>query len=514
MVLLGIDIGTSGCKVTAIDERGRILDEGFGEYETAHPHPGWAEQDPGDWCRTVRAILANMRQRGDIDFADIGSIALDGSTHNAVLLDGQMNVVRPTIMWTDQRAVAESAELNAQHGDTIFATAFQMAAPTWTLPQMLWLQLREPEALRRTSHMMFVKDYVRWRLTGEWCTDTIEAQGTLFFDMANKQWSEELCGLADISTDILPPLVSPTDVVGKVTAAAAAEFGLPEGTPVVCGCSDSAVEGYAAGAIEPGSCILKLATAGNVNVMTDRPVPHPRTLTYSHVVPDMWYTVVATNTAARAQRWFRDHFCAEELAESARDGRSVYAIMDDEAAQSPPGADGLFFHPYLQGERAPYWDPQLRASFVGATMRHNRPDFIRALLEGVVFSLRDCFRTIEEMGLPVTEFRLIGGGAKSALWTQIVADVFDRDIIVPQGCDASFGSALLAGVGTGVFDDERAAVRQCLTEREPVSPNPDNQAHYAKLTPLYYRIHDLLADVYHDLGDLRGQGQSPPPNDR
>ena len=502
MTLLGIDIGTSGCKITAIDECGRILDEGFAEYETSHPQPGWAEEDPEDWCVAVRGILAGLKERGTVDFADIAAIALDGSTHNAVLLDGEMKVVRPTIMWTDQRAVAESAELNDVHGEAVFGTAYQMAAPTWTLSQMLWLQRHEPDALARTSHVMFVKDYVRYRLTGEWCTDTIEAQGTLFFDMARKQWSPELCGLAGIPLDILPPLVSPTDVVGKVTAGGAAEFGLPVGIPVVCGCSDSAVEGYAAGAVEPGSCILKLATAGNVNVMTDRPVPHPKTLTYSHVVPGMWYTVVATNTAARAQRWFRDHFCAAELAEAERTGRSVYAIMDDEAAQSPLGADGLFFHPYLQGERAPYWDPQLRASFVGATMRHTHADFVRALLEGVVFSLRDCFRTIEEMGLPVTEFRLIGGGAKSALWTQIVADVFGYPIIVPQGCDASFGSALLAGVGVGVFADERSAVRQCLKERDPVSPAPERHAKYQELTSLYYRIHDVLADVYHDLGAL------------
>ncbi len=502
MTLLGIDIGTSGCKITAIDGSGRILDEGFAEYETSHPHPGWAEQDPDDWCTAVRGILAAMRDRGRCRFPDIAAVSLDGSTHNAVLLDGNMEVVRPTIMWTDQRAVAESAELNEKHGDAVFAIAYQMAAPTWTLPQMLWLQRHEPEVLPRTSHVMFVKDYVRWRLTGEWCTDTIEAQGTLFFDMAKQHWSAELCELAGIPSSILPPLRRPTDVVGRVTAAAAAEFGLPEGTPVVCGCSDSAVEDYAAGAIEPGSCILKLATAGNVNVMTDRAVPHRRTLTYSHVVPGMWYTVVATNTAARAQRWFRDHFCAAEAAESARDGRNIYALMDNEAAQSSTGADGLFFHPYLQGERAPYWDPQLRASFVGATMRHSRADFIRALLEGVVYSLRDCFRTIEEMELPVTEFRLIGGGARSELWTQIVADVFGHEIIVPQGCDASFGSALLAGVGIGAFADERDAVRCCLQDKEPVAADPGRQEQYARLLPLYYRIHDVLADVYHELSRL------------
>ncbi len=499
-LLLGIDLGTSGCNVTVIDAQGHIAGEGFGEYPTHRPHPGWAEEDPEDWCRVLRSILAELRER--LDFDRIAAIALDASTHNAVLLDRDMQVVRPTIMWTDQRAVAEAAELNREHGDIIFSTGYQMAAPTWTLPQMLWLQRHEPEALQRTTRMMFVKDYVRWRLTGEWCTDTIDAQGTLFFDMANTRWSEELCALAGIPLSILPPLVKPTDVVGEVTARGAAEFGLPRGIPVVAGTSDSAVEDYAAGAIEPGSCILKLATAGNVNVMIDRAVPHPKTLTYSHVVPGLWYTVVATNTAALAQRWFRDHFGAAEVAECAASGRKVYALMDDEAATVPPGAEGLFFHPYLQGERAPYWDADLRASFVGATMRHTRAHFVRALLEGVVFSLRDCFRTIEEMGLPVHEFRLIGGGAKSALWTQIVADVFGHDVVVPLGCDASFGSALLAGVGVGIFPDEGSAVRQCLREKAPCAPQPAASDRYQRLLPLYYQIHDALAPVYHQLRNL------------
>lgn len=497
MVLLGIDIGTSGCKVTAINAEGVVLGEGFAEYDTAQPYPGWAEQHPDDWRVAVKAALDQLRAK--VDISKVDAIAVDGSTHNAVLLDREMQLVRPVTTWTDQRSVEEVAELNAQFGELIFKTAYQMAAPTWTLTQMLWLTHHEPEALRRTAHMLFVKDYIRWLLTDECCTDNIEAQGTLFFDMARQQWSEPLCELAGVPMEVLPELVTPTTVTGRVTDRAAREFGLPAGVPVVCGSSDVAVEDYAAGAIEPGSMILKLATAGNVNVMTDQPVPNPRTLTYSHVVPGLWFTVVATNCAARSQRWFRDLFGQAELDEAQCTGRRVYDLMDEAAMHSSVGANGLFFHPYLLGERAPYWDPKLRASFVGATMRHTRDDFIRALLEGVVFSLRDCFRTVEQMQLPVHELRLIGGGARSELWTQIVADVFGRDIIRPEGCDASFGSCLLAGVGTGVFADERAAVKQCLRERESVAPQADNVVRYAKTFPLYTRIHDVLADVYREL---------------
>jgi xylulokinase len=253
------------------------------------------------------------------------------------------------------------------------------------------------------------------------------------------------------------------------------------------GASDSAVEDYAAGAVEPGQCILKLATAGNVNVMTARPRPHRETLTYSHVVPGLWYTVTATNSAAVCQRWYRDTFCAPG---------TRYDELDRAAAASPPGSNGVFFHPYLQGERSPYWDPDLRGSFTGLSLANTRGDIARALLEGVAYSLRDCYRTIEKMRLPVREFILIGGGAKSALWSGIVCDLFDKPVKRPVCCDASFGSALLAGVGTGVFKDELAAVRQCLAYDNELTPDPGRAAFYAERFAQYRRIHDALAGCY------------------
>ena len=303
-------------------------------------------------------------------------------------------------------------------------------------------------------------------------------------------------------------------MVGSVTRIAAEATGLKEGTPVVAGCSDSAVEGYAAGAIKPGDMILKLATAGNVNVMTAEPHPHPKTLTYSHVIPDMWYTVVATNTAASAERWFRDLFCSDEIARAQEQGTSAYALMHEQAARIPPGSDGMFFHPYLLGERAPYWDANLRGSFVGATMRHDKAHFLRALLEGVAYSLRDCFRTIVDLGLPVNDIRLIGGGAKSKLWSQIISDVFARPVIRPAGCDASFGAALLAGVGTGIFADEAEAVQRCTHVHDVVQPNPEAVRVYSKLFPMYVRIHDGLANAYSDLTGLLEEleAEVPPSN--
>ena len=484
-LLLGIDFGTGGCKVTVIDPSGAVVESASGEYPTSHPKPAWAEQNPADWYRVMCCVLKKLKHR-----RKVAAIALDSYTHGAVLLNRRMEVIRPTIIWTDQRSVAECAALKKDHFDLIFKTAYQAPTPTWTLPQMLWLKNNEPRVHKQTRHMLFVKDYVRFLLTGEIACDSVEAQGTLFWDMRRGCWSEALCDLAGLSLGMLPRICKPTDIAGALTRQAAADTGLPEGTPVVMGASDSAVEDYAAGAIEPGQCILKLATAGNVNVMTAKPHPHRETLTYSHVVPGLWYTVTATNSAAVCQRWYRDMFCAPG---------THYDELDRAAAQSQPGSNGVFFHPYLQGERSPYWDANLRGSFTGLSMANSRGDVSRALLEGVAYSLRDCYRTIEKMRLKVSEFILIGGGAKSPLWSGIVCDVFNAPVKCPACCDASFGSALLAGVGTGVFESEAAAVRRCLTYDRTLTPDPERAAFYAKQFVHYRHVHDALARCYSTL---------------
>ena len=494
-ILLGIDFGTGGCKVTAIDCSGKLLGDAAVEYPTEFAHPGWSEQDPADWYRAMCEALKVLSRQG-VALARVLALSFDGSTHNAVLLDKAMKPVRKTIMWTDQRSVAECRFLEEHYGDAIFRTAFQKPAPTWTLPQLRWLMTHEPEILAKTAKILFVKDYVRYLVTGVAATDYIEAQGTLFFDMRQMKWSEELSALAGLRPEQLPELIKPADIAGFVTAQAARDTGLPEGATVVCGTSDSAVEDYGAGAVEPGDLIVKLATAGNVNVMTAEPHPHPATLTYSHVIPGMWYTVSATNAAALCQRWFRDTLCGEEKSRAASAGVSAFALMNELAAQSPPGANGVFFHPYLQGERSPYWDPKLRASFTGLAVSSTKGDFARALLEGVAYSLRDCYGLIEAMRLPVNRIFLIGGGARSALWSEIVANVFALPVQLPTPGDASFGAALLAGTGAGVFADGKEAVTQCLHCDRTVAPDPELAAFYAKKFQTYRAIHDAMADVY------------------
>ncbi|MBQ4314591.1 MAG: xylulokinase [Lentisphaeria bacterium] len=493
-LLLGIDFGTGGCKVTAITFDGVTVGECSVEYTTYHEHPNWSEQEPADWYSAFCQALKTLAASG-VDLKKVESVSFDGSTHNAVLLDEKMVPLRRTIMWTDQRSTAECAALSGMR-DLIFRTAYQMPTPTWTLPQLMWLQKNAPDEMKRVKHILFVKDYVRYLFTGVAVTDCIEAQGTLFFDMKKQQWSTELASLAGISGDVLPELVTPTTQTGRVTAQAALDTGLREGVPVICGTSDSAAEDYGAGAIEPGDAIIKLATAGNVNVMTDRAYPNPATLTYSHVIPGMWYTVAATNAAALCQRWFRDLFCQQECAEAQAAGKKVYALMDELAENSPVGANGVFFHPYLQGERSPYWDANLRSSFTGVSISSSKGDFIRALFEGVAFSLLDCYGLVEKMGLPVKRIFFIGGGAKSRLWSEIVCNIFDLPVSIPGVGDASFGTALLAGTGIGVWNSSAEAVRHCLKIERQCTPEAEKAARYRELFAEYKAIHDALAPIY------------------
>lgn len=501
-LFLGIDLGTGGCKLTVIDSKGNIIVEGKKEYPTSHPKLLYSEQNPQDWIIAFIEALNMIKNFNKIEISNISAISLDASTHNAILLDRNMQVIRPTIMWTDQRSTKEVADLEQIIGDVVFKKCYQKISTTWTLPQLLWVKNNEPENYEKISKIMFVKDYLRYWLTGSWETDYIDAQGTLLYDMDKQDWSENICKIIDLDIKSLPMLCKPTDICGKVIADAAKATGFKEGTPVIVGTSDSAIEDYAAGAIEPGQCILKLATAGNVNIMTDKPLPNPLTLTYSHVIPGMWYTVVATNTAASAMRWFRDNFCFEEVHKSALNNTNAFDLIEEEVSSIPAGSEGLIFNPYLLGERAPYWDPYLRASFIGATMAHTKRHFLRAVMEGVAFSLKDCYRIIEEMKLKVNEFIIIGGGSKGDIWSQIVCDVFGKKVIKPEVSDASYGSALLAMVGVGVFSNLKDAVKECNKISKIYLPNQRNNSSYNKLFQIYLDVHNNLSSIYKKINFL------------
>ncbi len=500
MRLMGIDIGAGSLKTMIVSVDGTVEGSASADLRTSSPHPGWSEQDPADWwralCDTVPRALADAGIGND----RIAAVAFSAGAHTPVLEDADGAVIRPAILWSDARSGAEARELQERYGDEILALACNRPAPTWTQPQLLWLARHEPQALARTRRLYVAKDWLRSRLTGTWETDVTEAAGTLLFDGRRNQWSERLCEMIDFDPRLLPPIVQPTTVVGQVTAAAAARCGLAAGTPVVCGSSDTSVEAFGAGATRPGAGTVKLATAATMSIVAADARPDPTVINYPYCVPGHWYTIGATNSCASAHRWLRDCFFTDGVLT----GAQAFDLMDRHAAEVAPGAQGLLFHPYLQGERTPHWDPLLRADFIGLTFAHDRRHFVRALYEGIAFSLRDVLGALRSQGLDMSEARIIGGGSRSATWRQIVTDILGLSIVVPRETDASFGAALIAGVGIGVFADEASAVERTVAVVARHEPDATKRALYEDLYGVYRDAALQLVDINHRLSALKG----------
>jgi xylulokinase len=493
--LLGIDLGAGSLKATIIDADGRLAGEGAHPIETRIPTFGWSEQDPRDWyaalCQAVPAAIAAAK----IDAKAIAGIGFSAGAHTLVLTDGDGQIIRPAIMWSDQRSAEEARALHAEAGDLIVAKSLNRVNPTWTLAMLAWLRAHEPAAVARVRRLYIAKDYLRACLTGTWETDYSDVLGALMADDATRSWSPDLCALIHWPMETLPPVVKPTDVVGQVTAEAARATGLAAGTPVVCGSNDTTVEFFGAGAVQPGMAAIKLATAGVLFLATDGPSVHPPISCYPHIVDGLYYTATGTNSCASAHRWLRDRF----FMQPGGDGSAAFAEMDRLAGEAPAGSAGLLFHPYLQGERAPYWDPLLRADFIGATMSHGRAHFARALYEGIAFSIRDLLQAARGLGLRFSSARLLGGGARSAIWRQIIADVTGLTIERPANGDASFGAALVAGVGVGLYGDPRAAVARCVTILDRCTPDPARAALYDEFFAVYKDAQAALAPLNHRL---------------
>lgn len=506
--LLGVDLGAGSLKASIIDARGQLLGEASSPVTTQTPQFGWSEQDPEDWYRAFCAAAPEALARAELAAGDLTAIGFSAGAHSFVLLDADDSVVRPAIMWSDQRSRVESEALHERAGETIIAASLNRVNPGWTLAMLAWLQTHEPEALTRARRLFLAKDYLRYRVTGDWHSDFSDAVGALMADNKTRGWSAEICALIDWPMERLPPLAEPCDVVGKVTARAAAESGLAEGIPVVCGSNDTTVEFYGAGAIRAGQAAIKLATAAVFYTAVDHPSVHPPISCYPHIISGMYYTATGTNSCASAHRWLRDEFFSPFAAGGGLSGLAglqggeTFAAMDAMAGEAPPGAEGLIFHPYLQGERGPYWDPLLRADFIGITLRHKRRHFVRALYEGIAFSVRDLLEAAQAEGLTFDEIFLIGGGARSALWRQILSDVIGMEVKRPGNGDASFGAALIAGVGAGIFADEREAVERCVTLGDSCQPDSTRHAFYSQLFEVYKEAQKALAPLNHRLHAL------------
>lgn len=443
-VLLGIDVGSSSSKAVAVSENGEILAAGAASHPTTYPRPGWAEQDAADWAHsTVEAVRQCV---GGLSGSKVVAVAVDGPAHNFALIDGDDEVIGPVIHWSDLRSARQAEELAARAGDEIFDVSWHTVNPSWSLAQLAWIRERQPDVWAQARKLLVTKDFVRYRLTGEIATDPYDAWGTQLFDVRESVWSEMLCGLVGLSGSVLPKVLAPHDMAGHITEEAAALTGLSAGTPVFVGSGDTVTEALGIAVHQPGDSVVKLATSGTVLVVTSGPRPDRSLLTYPHVVPESFISMAATNSGAGTMQWFRRAFLTSS------DIPDDLVSLTDLAASAPPGADGLMFHPFLMGERAPYWDPGLRAAFSGITASHALAHFVRSVLEGVAFSLRDGLRALEANDAPAENLRLVGGGARSDVWSQILADVFARPVTRVEVPAPAYGTALLAGVGMEWFD--------------------------------------------------------------
>ena len=483
--LLGIDFGGGSSKATLIDTTGNIIQENTVEYPTSHPNLGWCEQAPEDWSRALSENVKELLKKSETDASDIMALAIDSATHTWVMCDEEFRPLRPAIHWTDSRSRSQAEYLKEAYGNLIFETCFHKPDTIWTLPQLLWVKEHEPELFGKMRYIFFEKDYIRYVLTGVYCTDHIEAQGSMLFDCKENKWSRELLKIAGITEEMLPPVVKPTDVIGSVTKEAAGRTGLREGTPVICGTTDTVMEVFASGAVHPGDITVKLATAGRICVITEKPYPNQHLVNYAHVADGLWYPGTATKAAAGSYRWYRDTFGGD------------YTELNTGAEKVPIGCQGLMYHPYINGELTPYADPSLCGSFIGIRATHTKAHFTRSVLEGVSLSLLQSKKTLESLGITLSgKATIIGGGAKGSLWRQITADCLGLELVKTVSSDSSLGSAMLAGVAMGVFADCEEAVKACIRIENTTAPIKENTLKYGKLLEEYVAVHDALAPIY------------------
>jgi xylulokinase len=507
--LLGIDVGTSACKAVVMSASGHVLGSGSAAYGLAQPAPAWAEQDPADWWRGTAEAVARALAASGCRGADIAAVGLTGQMHGAVLLDAADRVIRPELLWCDQRSAAEAGDLAARVGqERIIAATGNPALPNFTATKLLWVRAHEPELYARIRHVLLPKDYVRLCLTGTAATDVSDASGTLAFDVAGRRWSAEMAGLLDTPAEWWPPAFESPSVVAAVSASGAAATGLRAGTPVVAGAGDQAAGAVGNGIVAPGLVSVTIGTSGVVFAATDAPArdPRGRLHTFCHAVPGGWHVMGVTQAAGGSLQWWRNRFGEVESAVAAASGEDPYDVLLREAAAAPAGAAGLVFLPYLMGERTPHTDPDARGVVFGISPTHGRAAFARAIAEGVSQSLRDRRDLIEALGCPVHQVRMAGGGARSALWRQIQADVFARPVRAMRVSEGpASGAAILASVGAGLHGSVAEACAATVAVGEETRPQPDAVAAYIEQGEVYRALYQALRPVYRLAAERAGR---------
>jgi xylulokinase len=492
---LGVDVGTSAVKATLVDEKGRVAGAASEAHPLSTPRPGWAEQRPQDWWRSTVGAIGKALRAAKSTGARVASVGLSGQMHSSVFLDAANAVIRPALLWCDGRTTEECRQITARVGEAQLGRWVQNPAlEGFTLPKVLWLRNHEPEAFRRLAKVVLAKDYVRFRLTDALASEPSDASATLMYDAANRRWSEPLLRALDLDPALVPDVGGSTDVLGAVSRAAAKQTGLVAGTPVVGGGADNACGAVGVGLVAPGEAVASWGTSGTVLTPTAEPRVDPgmRAHTFCHVAPDTWYLMGVMLTAGGAFAWF-----ARELAKDLRRG-DVGLALDREAARVPPGALGLTFLPYLQGERTPHRDAAARGAFVGLSLAHGRAHLARAVVEGICFGLRDSLEIVRGLAPELDRVLVTGGGAKSAFVRRLQADVYGLSVVrVNREEGPAYGAALLAAVGAGAFPDLGAACAATLKRRAPEAPDRARHeayaAPYARFRALYPALRSLAS---------------------
>lgn len=491
--VLGLDVSTTATKAVLLGPDGAVSAVAAAEYPYETPRPLWSEQDPGLWWEaTVRAVGTALDQ-GGLRGNDIEAVGLTGQMHGLVALDRAGEVLRPAILWNDQRTGPECEAIREAIGrETLIAITGNDALPGFTAPKLLWVRRHEPEVWSRIAHVLLPKDFVRLRLTDERAVDRADGSGTLLFDLARRDWSPEVVGTLGIDPSWLPRTYEGPEVTGGVSEAAARATGLRAGTPVVAGGGDQAAAAVGVGAVEPGVASLSLGTSGVVFATTDGPLVEPegRLHAFCHAVPGRWHVMGVMLSAAGSLRWYRDALAPE----------ASFPELSAEAERVPPGSDGLLFLPYLTGERTPHPDPLARGAFVGLSVQHGRPHLTRAVLEGVAFGLRDSLELMRSAGLaPSTEIRATGGGSRSPLWRQILADVMETTVVTTTSSEgAAQGAAMLAAVALGWFPSVEEACRLLVAAAEATEPSSD-APRYREPYARYRELYPALVPTFHAL---------------
>jgi len=504
--LIGIDIGTSGTKTVLFDQTGSVIASQTADYALHQPQNGWAEQNPEDWWNAVLSTLQSVIRQGGVPAKEIKGIGLSGQMHGLVLLDQEGNVLRPSILWCDGRTVAECDEITDKIGrERLIELSANPALPGFTAGKILWVRRHEPELYKKAKHILLPKDYIRYKLTGEFATDVSDASGMNLLDVPKRQWSDEILKKLDIDASMMAKVYESCEVTGGILQSVATLTGLPAGTPVVGGAGDNAAAAVGTGVVEPGLAFTTIGTSGVIFAHADNVTidPEGRVHTFCHAVPGKWTVMSCTLAAGLSLRWFRDQFCASE-AEAARGmGKDPYDLMNEQIDRLPIGANKLLFLPYLMGERSPLLDAHARGVYFGLSAIHTKYDMMRAVMEGVTYSQRNCLDVFREMGLSFQEMMVTGGGAGSAVWRQMLADIYGCGVNTVQSKEGpALGAAILAGVGAGVYASVQEGCRRVVQKNLTQNPVPERSAAYEAYYRLYLKLYQDLKEDFQRLSEI------------